>query len=70
MAHGAEATLPAAIVEQGTTPRQRVVTGTLGTLYERASAAGIESPALIIIGSVVSLHDKLDWYRGSSSTEE
>ena len=64
MAHGADATMPAAIVEQGTTPRQRVITGTLGTLYERASDAGIESPAMIIIGSVVSLHDKLDWYRG------
>jgi uroporphyrin-III C-methyltransferase/precorrin-2 dehydrogenase/sirohydrochlorin ferrochelatase len=70
LAHGADAALPAAIVEQGTTARQRVVTGTLGTLYERGSEAGIESPALIIIGSVVSLHDKLDWYRGANPLQE
>ena len=66
LAYGADATLPAAIVEQGTTAHQRVVTGTLATLYERAANAGIASPALIIIGHVVSLHDKLDWYRGGA----
>ena len=68
LAHGAEPDLPAAIIEQGTTARQRVVTGTLATLYERAANAGIASPALIIIGHVVSLHDKLDWYRGGAKT--
>jgi uroporphyrin-III C-methyltransferase/precorrin-2 dehydrogenase/sirohydrochlorin ferrochelatase len=70
LAHGAEPDLPAAIVEQGTTARQRVVTGTLATLYERAANAGIASPALIIIGHVVSLHDKLDWYRGASPLQD
>jgi uroporphyrin-III C-methyltransferase/precorrin-2 dehydrogenase/sirohydrochlorin ferrochelatase len=66
LAHGADPATPAAIVEQGTTPRQRVITGTLATLYDRASAVGIESPALIIIGTVVSLHDKLTWFRSQS----
>jgi uroporphyrin-III C-methyltransferase/precorrin-2 dehydrogenase/sirohydrochlorin ferrochelatase len=63
--HGCEPTMPAAIIEQGTTPGQRVVTGTLGDLYERATAAGIESPALIIIGRVVELQLKLAWFQGS-----
>jgi uroporphyrin-III C-methyltransferase/precorrin-2 dehydrogenase/sirohydrochlorin ferrochelatase len=63
--HGCEPMMPAAIIEQGTTPHQRVVTGTLGDLYEKATAAGIESPALTIIGRVVELQQKLAWFQGS-----
>jgi uroporphyrin-III C-methyltransferase/precorrin-2 dehydrogenase/sirohydrochlorin ferrochelatase len=70
LAHGAAPSTPAAIVEQGTTPRQRVVTGTLASLYDHASRAGIESPALIIIGSVVTLHDKLTWFLSSPVSAE
>ncbi|MFM8442609.1 MAG: siroheme synthase CysG [Methylococcus sp.] len=70
LAHGAAPSTPAAIVEQGTTPRQRVITGTLANLYDRASHAGIESPALIIIGSVVTLHDKLTWFRSLPASAE
>lgn len=65
IAHGCEPMMPAAIIEQGTTPHQRVVTGTLGDLYEKATEAGIESPALIIIGRVVELQQKLAWFQGS-----
>jgi uroporphyrin-III C-methyltransferase/precorrin-2 dehydrogenase/sirohydrochlorin ferrochelatase len=65
IAHGCEPMMPAAIIEQGTTPGQRVVTGTLGDLYEKATEAGIESPALIIIGRVVELQQKLAWFQGS-----
>jgi len=70
LAHGAAPSTPAAIVEQGTTPRQRVITGTLASLYDRAAPAGIESPALIIIGSVVTLHDKLTWFLSSPVSAE
>jgi len=63
--HGCEPMMPAAIIEQGTTPHQRVVTGTLGDLYEKATAAGIESPALTIIGRGVELQQKLAWFQGS-----
>lgn len=59
IAHGCPKDLPAAMISQGTTPEQRVVTGTLSTLYERALESGIESPALIIIGEVVKLRDRL-----------
>jgi uroporphyrin-III C-methyltransferase len=62
VAHGLAETHPAAIVERGSTERQRVVVGDLATLPEKAAAAKVASPALIIVGSVVALHKKLSWY--------
>lgn len=62
MANGADPATPAAVVENGTRARQRVITGTLKTLSEKTTAAGIKSPALIIIGGVVTLRDKLSWF--------
>lgn len=53
MEHGLPPDWPAAIVERGTRPDQRVVTGTLGTLAAQARAADIGSPALIFVGEVV-----------------
>ena len=67
LAHGCPPGMPAAIVEHGTTPRQRVVTGDLGTLYEQAVKDEIESPALIIVGEVVRLHDKLAWFQRAAT---
>lgn len=69
IAHGDAPTLPAAIIERGTTEQQRVVTGTLETLPGLAAAAGLSSPCLIIVGEVVRLHETLDWF-GSMATEE
>ena len=54
--------LPAAVVDNGTRASQRVVTGTVATLAGKASAAGLRGPAIIIVGSVVTLHSKLDWF--------
>ncbi len=62
IAHGLAAATPAAIVQQGTTGSQRVVTGNLQTLPALAAAAQLAPPTLIIVGSVVSLRDKLSWY--------
>lgn len=62
VSNGADPQTPAAIIENGTRPGQRVVTGTLQSLPERAAEKGIKSPALIIIGSVVTLRDKLSWF--------
>ncbi|MCK7502199.1 MAG: hypothetical protein MZW92_79020 [Comamonadaceae bacterium] len=50
IAHGLPGDTPAAIVQQGTTPQQRVVTGTLATLPALAEAAQLKPPTLIIIG--------------------
>lgn len=65
MAHGLPATHPAAVVQHGTSRRQRVLTADLGTLAEKVAAAGIRPPALVIVGSVVSLQAKLAWFEGS-----
>jgi uroporphyrinogen III methyltransferase/synthase len=51
----------AALVEWGTTPRQRVLVATLGTIVERARAEGFEPPSVLVVGDVVGLHDRLDW---------
>ncbi len=59
-AHGVAAAMPAAVVQQGTTAGQRVVTGTLATLPQRA--ATLASPCLIIVGEVVRLHGTLAWF--------
>jgi uroporphyrin-III C-methyltransferase len=62
IAHGLPNDWPAAIVQQGTTPNQRTVTGTLTTLPALAEAAHLKAPTLIIVGEVVKLRDKLAWY--------
>jgi len=60
--HGADPATPAAVVENGTRAGQRVITGTLESLAARTAEAEIRSPALIIIGSVVNLREKLSWF--------
>ncbi len=70
-AHGMSADLPAALVQQGTTPQQKVYTGTLATLPGIAEKYKPKPPTLIIVGEVVKLRDKLNWYQtGESGTEE
>jgi uroporphyrin-III C-methyltransferase/precorrin-2 dehydrogenase/sirohydrochlorin ferrochelatase len=60
--NGSSADLPIAIVQQGTTTHQRVITGTLSTLPEKVACEEIKAPTLIIIGTVVNLHNKLSWF--------
>ena len=65
--HGADPATPAAVIENGTRPGQRVITGTLDTLPDKSAAAEIKSPALIIVGSVVTLQDKLSWFSDTAA---
>ena len=60
--HGVAATMPAAVVQQGTTKRQKVVTATLADLAEKVSLAEMKPPCLTIIGEVVQLREKLNWF--------
>ena len=60
--HGLPRTTPVAVVQQGTSRDQRVVTGTLATLPGRAARARLKPPTLIIVGSVVTLRDRLAWF--------
>ena len=66
---GVSRDLPAALVEQGTKPRQRVLTGTLTTLPEIVAKAGVNAPTLTIIGDVVRLRGKLRWFESFSTGE-
>jgi len=58
--HGMDPAMPVALVENGTSVKQRVVTGELTGLG--ALAQQVESPSLIIVGRVVALRDKLNWF--------
>jgi uroporphyrin-III C-methyltransferase/precorrin-2 dehydrogenase/sirohydrochlorin ferrochelatase len=60
--NGAAPSLPAALIENGTRPDQRVLTGTLESIAGEAAAAGVKGPAILIIGSVVALRERLAWY--------
>ena len=62
IAHGLPADWPAAIVHSGTTTDQHTVIGSLGNLAERAAAARLRPPSLIVVGEVVRLREKLAWY--------
>ena len=53
---------PAALVERGTLPEQRVATGTLGTIAAEGAAAGIRAPALAVFGAVAGLRERLQWF--------
>ena len=55
--------MPIAIIESGTTAKQRVVIGELSNIKSKAGKSKIKSPALIIIGTVVNLRSKLNWFQ-------
>ncbi len=55
LAAGLDGDIPAACIESGTLPAQRVIEGTLGTIADLAAAADVQSPALFVVGQVVTL---------------
>ena len=63
IAHGSPKDLPIALVQQGTTNNQRVVTGVLESFANKIANLDIKPPTLVIIGNVVTLHDKLNWFQ-------
>jgi uroporphyrinogen III methyltransferase/synthase len=60
--HGRAPDTPTAVVEWGTLARQRTAVGTLASIAEDVRAAGIEPPAVTVVGEVVRLRDTLRWY--------
>ena len=60
--HGMASETPAAMIRWGTTGRQKTVVGTVATLADVADAAGMSAPAITVIGGVVSLRDRLNWF--------
>ena len=63
--HGLPSDMPAAVVERGTTRQQKVVTGTLATLPDLVRTLALQSPSLIIVGRVVALSRRLQWFAGA-----
>lgn len=59
---GIDPSMPAAILQQGTTSRQRRVVASVADLPEEAKRQGIQAPAVIVVGQVCSLADKFAWY--------
>lgn len=53
---------PVALIRKGTTLEQQTVTGTLADIASKAKAAGLEPPAIIVVGEVVRLREKLSWF--------
>lgn len=61
--HGLDANTPIALVQSATTEKQAVLTGTLSNIVAKQEEAQLQPPTLIIVGSVVSLRDELNWYQ-------
>ncbi len=59
---GRSSSEPAAVVERGTLPDQRVVVGTLSTIASVAIDSGVRAPALVVVGAVAGLRERLAWF--------
>jgi siroheme synthase len=59
---------PAAVVRWGTYEGQQTVTGTLRTIKDEVERAGLRAPAVIVVGEVVSLRGRLNWFEGLSNS--
>ena len=70
MDHGRAAQTPIALIQQGTTRNQRVFTGTLATINKIIESEKVKAPTLIIVGSVVTLHETLSWYHNEKLLEQ
>lgn len=56
-------------MQAGTTARQQVVTGVLESIAETAKTAGIQTPAITVVGDVVTLQRQLSWLGGKALLE-
>ena len=60
--NGKNVDTPVAIIKDGTTSKQKTYTGTLGTIVEIVKENNVKSPVIIIIGEVVNLREKMQWF--------
>ena len=60
--NGKSSKTPIALVHWGTLNEQSTVVGTLGTIENKVKESKISNPSMIIIGEVVKLHQKLNWF--------
>jgi uroporphyrin-III C-methyltransferase/precorrin-2 dehydrogenase/sirohydrochlorin ferrochelatase len=67
-AHGMSPQTPIALVQKGTTSEQKTVVGTIESMPALAASTKLQAPTLIIVGEVVSLRDKLNWFESDEVT--
>jgi uroporphyrin-III C-methyltransferase len=66
---GRDPETPLALIERGTWPDQRVAVGTLGTAVETRDSAGIEPPAVVVVGAVAATRDRVvDWLANATTS--
>lgn len=71
IAHGRSPDTPIALIQQGTTANQKVYTGTLQSMPGIVEREQVKAPTLVIVGEVVSLHERLKWFEpGQSSAQD
>jgi uroporphyrin-III C-methyltransferase/precorrin-2 dehydrogenase/sirohydrochlorin ferrochelatase len=70
IAHNMPSSTPAALIQQGTTPDQKVYIGDLDSLPELVRLNEIKAPTLIIVGQVVKLREKLNWYKSGNRSPD
>lgn len=63
ISNGKSPDTPAAVIQSATTARQQMVCGRLTELEEKVKKAGLSTPAVIVVGNVVSLSEELDWFQ-------
>jgi uroporphyrinogen III methyltransferase/synthase len=63
--YGRPADTPVAVIQDGTTPEQKVVTGNLNNIVSKVKESQLEAPVVIVVGEVVGLRDKLRWFDSS-----
>ncbi|WP_332649008.1 uroporphyrinogen-III C-methyltransferase [Lysinibacillus sp. 54212] len=67
--YGRNPSTPVALVHMGTFEEQQTVTGTLETIVSRAKESQISNPSMIIVGEVVSIREKIQWFEQKLETE-
>ncbi|GEC90534.1 uroporphyrinogen-III C-methyltransferase [Brevibacillus brevis] len=69
--HGRDPHTPVAVISWGTLPQQAVVTGTLADIEERlAQNSHITNPAIILVGDVVKMREKINWFEATLAMEQ
>ncbi|OCS87795.1 uroporphyrinogen-III C-methyltransferase [Caryophanon tenue] len=69
MTHGKAASTPVALIHWGTSHNQQTVTGTLETIVTIVAEAQIQNPSMIIVGDVVQVRDKIQWFEQKLAQE-
>lgn len=64
--NGKKADTPVAVIQWGTTEKQKTITGTLSSIEKLVQLAGIKHPSIIIVGEVVNLRKKIKWFEEMS----